>query len=209
MKSPLLLSLFAVSALVAAETNPQADTAEKIEKHKLGSEDAAEKQDTLAGDVQQLRIEQTQPKVVKLLAEVETLMDEASGNLIDYNTGGETLSAQTEIIEKIFEAAKNKQSQGKGESKGSEGMMQMMERMMGKNSEGDEKKEGDKPGKKPGDQPGEGSKGESDTANSINSGVASGTKSEERRVPKAAGTSSAEFPEEFRGALDAYNRATK
>jgi hypothetical protein len=138
-----------------------------------------------------------------LLDEVETIMDEASENLLDANTGGDTIAAQTEVIEKIFEAAKKKQQQGQGQGQGAQGMMEMMKRMMGEGSEGDEKKPGNKPGNKPGD----GMKGESDTANSANGGSGAGDKAEERRIPKASGVAGQEFPEEFRKALDAYNRA--
>jgi hypothetical protein len=203
MKIQALLSLVTLSALYAEEVSPKADTAATLQKHQAGSEVEAEKQDNLAGDVQQLRKEQTQEKVVQLLGEVETLMDESSGNLIEYKTDGETLSAQNEIIEKIFEAAKNKKCNGN--CKSSSGMMEMMERMMGKNSEGDEKK----PGKKPGDKPGEGMTGESDTANTPNGGIANGEKAIERRIPKASGQDTAGFPEEFQSALDAYNRSAK
>ena len=166
------------------------------------------KQDDLAGDVQQLRIEQTNPEVIALLDEVEVIMDEASENLLDANTGGETIAAQTEVIEKIFEAAKKKQQQGQGEGKpqqgeGAQGMMEMMKRMMGEGAEGDEKK----PGQKPGCKPGDGQTGDSDTANSAVNGNGDGEKSQERRVPKASGATGQDFPEEFRKALDAYNRA--
>lgn len=203
MKSHIILSLLAVPALFAEEAKPKVDTAAALEKHQAGSAATAEKQDNLAGDVQQLRKEQTQEKVVQLLGQVETLMDEASGNLLESNTGGDTMSAQTEVIEKIFEAAKKKKCDGNCES--AQGMMEMMERMMGKNAEGDEKK----PGKKPGQKPGEGMTGESDSANTANGGIATGEKAIERRVPKSSGQATAEFPEEFQSALDAYNRSTK
>jgi len=203
MKSHIILSLIAIPALFAQEAKPEIDTAATLEKHQAGSEVEAEKQDNLAGDVQQLRKEQTQEKVVQLLGEVEALMDESSGNLMEYKTDGETLSAQNEIIEKIFEAAKKKKCNGN--CKSSSGMMEMMERMMGKNSEGDEKK----PGKKPGDKPGEGMTGDSDSANTANGGLANGENAIERRIPKASGLDTPGFPEEFQSALDAYNRSTK
>jgi hypothetical protein len=203
MKFHIILSLIAIPSLFAGEAKPQVDTAAIVEKHQKGSERTAENQDNLAGDVQQLCKEQTQDEVVKLLGEVETLMDESSGNLMEYKTDGETLSAQNEIIEKIFEAAKSKKCNG--DCKGSKGMMEMMERMMGKNAEGDEKKLGKKPGEKPGD----GMTGDSDSANTANTGLANGENDMERRVPKASGQATPGFPEEFQSALDAYNRSTK
>ena len=58
-------------------------------------------------------------------------MDEVVENLAEADTGGKTLAAQTEIIEKIHAAAKERQQQsGQGKSGGA--MMDMMERMMGK-----------------------------------------------------------------------------
>ncbi|MFM2171695.1 MAG: hypothetical protein RI957_1924 [Verrucomicrobiota bacterium] len=196
--------MLAVCGLVCAQETPKKDTAAILSEHFQGSKKTSGQQDELAADVQQLRIEQTNPKVITLLDEVETIMDEASENLDDANTGGETIAAQTEVIEKIFEAAKQKQQgQGQGQSQGAQGMMEMMKRMMGQGAEGDEKKPGNQPGNKPGD----GQKGDSDTANSANQGKGNGDKAEERRVPKASGANAQEFPEEFRKALDAYNRA--
>lgn len=181
------------------------DTAIVLKEHQDGAKKVSVKQDDLAGDLQQLRIEQTNEDVIKLLREVEKMMDEASENLLDANTGGDTIAAQTEVIEKIFEAAKKKQSQSQSEGQGqsAEGMMEMMKRMMGEGAEGDEKQKGDKPGDKGGD----GQKGASDTTNDNLSSKGTGEKSEQRRVPKASGVAGQDFPEEYRKALDAYNRA--
>lgn len=203
MKAPLILLSLLGIGLIAAEEPAKKDTAAILSEHQQGSTKTSVKQDELAADVQQLRIEQTNPEVIKLLDEVETIMDEASENLLDANTGGDTIAAQTEVIEKIFEAAKKKQQQQQGQGQGAQGMMEMMKRMMGEGSEGDEKK----PGNKPGNKPGEGMKGESDTGNTANNGSGNGEKAEERRIPKASGVAGQEFPEEFRKALDAYNRA--
>jgi len=81
-------------------------------------------------------------------------------------------------------------------------MMYMMEKMW---QQGEGKEPGKKEGKKPGDKGGEGMTGDSDTANE-GSGGGGDAKSEQRRVPKAAGSGGAPLPEEFRKALDAYNR---
>ena len=201
LASAFIFSLCPAMAQVApAGKPPKVDTAEILSKHLKGAEGVADKQDQLAADVQQLKIEQTNGEVIKLLDEVEFMMDDATEMLLDAETGGETIAAQTEVIEKIFEAAKKKQG---GEGQGAQGMMEMMKRMMGEGAEGDEKK----PGNKPGDKPGDGQKGESDTANTANNGASSGEKAEERRVPKASGLTDQSFPEEYRKALDAYNRA--
>jgi hypothetical protein len=171
-------------------------------KHAEGSEQLGSEQDELSADVQQLVIEQTNPKVIELLADVEDIMDEATDRLLEADTGGETIAAQTEIIEKIYQAAKQKQSEGGGGQSGG-AMMDMLEKMMGKGSQGEgQGKEGEKG---EGQTGGKGQEGESDTGNEANGGVAGG-KVEPRSVPKAAGSAGTTMPEEFRKALDAYNR---
>ncbi len=186
--------------LTAAETLD-----EKKLKHQQGSELVADRQDELSADVQQLTIEQTVPQVIQLLGEVEEIMDEATDRLSEQDTGGETIAAQTEVIEKIHAAAKEKQKQeGSGKSGGA--MMDMMERMMGKKPEGEG--EGEGKGEQPGEQGGQGQTGLSDTANDRTGGQ-SGGKTEARRVPKAGGNTGTALPEEFRKALDAYNRGAE
>jgi hypothetical protein len=179
--------------------------ADKDEKHKTQAEELAEEQDNLSADVQQLVIEQTHPKVIELLGEVEDIMDEVVELLAEADTGGKTLAAQTEIIEKIHAAAKERQQQqGSGES--GSAMMDMMERMMGKKpGEGEHKGKGEGEGGEPGDEAGQGNGGLSDAGNEASGGNATGT-GEIRRVPKASGTAGADIPEEFRKAFDAYNR---
>ena len=124
--SAAILTLTPIIAI--AEDQPQ--DGEKKD-HREAASQVADRQDELAADVQQLTIEQTVPKVIELLTEVEKIMDEATDNLSAAETGGNTLAAQTEVIEKIHEAAKEKQKQ-KGSGKSGGAMMEMMERMMGK-----------------------------------------------------------------------------
>jgi hypothetical protein len=178
---------------------------DEVAKHREGANKVADKQDELAADVQQLVIEQTVPQVIELLHEVEKIMDEATDQLAESHTGGETIAAQTEIIEKIHAAAKEKQKQQGGGQSGS-AMMDMMERMMGKTSEGDQKGKG-KDGK-PNDEGSQGMTGLSDAANDNVAGEAGG-KSEARRIPKAGGGAGVALPEEFRKVLDAYNRGAE
>lgn len=91
---------------------PPADKEAKLAKHKDGSSQLAGDQDELSADVQELIEEQTAENVIKLLEEVEEIMAEVTGSLDESKTGGPTLAAETEIIEKIFEAAKKRQSGG-------------------------------------------------------------------------------------------------
>lgn len=203
MKAHFYLSflLIASPSLRAEEAE---DPADMLKRHVEGSEKLADEQDELSADVQQLVIEQTVQQVIDLLTEVEGIMDETTDYLVETETGGATIAAQTEIIEKIHQAAKARQQQGGGgEAEGA--MMDMMERMMGK-KEGEGEGEG-KDGKsdKPGDQAGQGQSGDSDAANDADGG-ASGGKIEERTVPKATGTAGKSLPREFQDALDAYNR---
>lgn len=77
-------------------------------KHEVGSQKLAVEQDELSADVQELIDEQTSEKVIKLLEEVESFMGEVTDSLDESETGGETIAAETHIIEKIFEAAKER-----------------------------------------------------------------------------------------------------
>lgn len=198
----ILLGAVAVSSSFAEE--PKVD-AGILEKHREGSEKVADRQDELSADVQQLIIEQTIPEVIELFGEVERIMDETTDRLAESHTDGETIAAQTEIIEKINAAAKERQKQqGGGKSGGA--MMDMMERMMGKEPGG--KKEGGEKEGEAGEQGGKGQTGESDAEND-NDIAAGETNVEERRVPKASGTAGTAIPEEFRKALDAYNRGAE
>lgn len=195
-----VITIFATLYSANAEQEAM-DKKGMLEKHAKGSERLADEQDELSADVQQLVIEQTAPQVIELLTEVEGIMDETTDYLADRDTGGRTIAAQTEIIEKIHQAAKAKQAQS-GAGEAGSAMMDMMERMMGKSpGEG----EGEGKGDKPGDKPGQGQTGESDAENSANGGSGDGM-TEERRVPKAAGTAGKSMPSEFQKALDAYNR---
>ena len=192
--------LMLIPGIVRADDKPL-DPA--VAKHQEGSARVADQQDELAADVQQLTIEQTVPQVIELLNQVTQIMDEATDKLSEYDTGGTTLAAQTEVIEKIHAAAKEKQKQhGSGQS--GSAMMDMMERMMGKKPDGPGKgKDG-----KPSDTGSNGMTGLSDEANGATEGQSS-EKSEARRVPKAGGSAGRALPEEFRKALDAYNRGVE
>ncbi|HJM63528.1 MAG: hypothetical protein QF405_12325 [Roseibacillus sp.] len=85
-----------------------------VTKHREGSQNLAGEQDELSADVQDLIEEQTNEKVIALLEEVEEIMAEVIGSLDEPNTSGTTIAAETEIIEKIFEAAKQRAQQNGG-----------------------------------------------------------------------------------------------
>jgi hypothetical protein len=206
MKFPIIQA--AAFTLVASLASAEDSALEAARvKHKEGAAKIADAQDELSADVQQLTIEQTVPKVIELLTEVEEIMDEATDRLAEADTSGLTIAAQTEIIEKIHAAAKEKQKQ-EGSGQSGSAMMDMMERMMGKSPDGEQPGEGKgKDGS--GEEGGEGSTGLSDAANEAGGGSVSGGNPEVRRVPKAAGAAGRVLPEEFRKALDAYNRGAE
>lgn len=204
MKAPL--AIFSLCALASLATAEEKDApGDSHARHKEGSEKVAEEQDELSADVGQLVLEQTAPKVIELLGKVEDIMDEATGKLAEADTGADTIAAQTEIIELIHAAAKERQSESQGQAGGA--MMDMMERMMGKEP-------GGQPQPKPGDKESDNKKGgggitgDSNTAGEGVEGSAEGNR-EIRRIPKAAGSAKAEIPEEFRKAFDAYNRGAE
>jgi hypothetical protein len=194
--------LAAVAAVPCIAGEPAGE--EPVERHRDGSTKLAVEQDELSADVQQLILEQTIDEVIRLLEEVEFAMDDATDNLELADTGGETIAAQTDVIEKIYEAAKARQSNSSGDSESSGAMMDMLERMMGRTPDADQQAENGKPR----DTGGQGVTGDSDTGNEQVDGSAVG-KVEERRVPKASGKAGREVPEEFREALDAFNRGSE
>jgi hypothetical protein len=195
-----LLSLLLILPIGVLHVYAQDEESDPVDAHIAGSEKLATAQDELAADVQQLGIEQTVPMVIQLLRECEQIMGDATQRLGNADTGGETIAAQTEVIEKILAAAKERQKQGQGSQAGS-AMMDMLERMAGK-----EPGQGEGKGDQPGDQAGEGKTGLSDAANTGEGGANQGEAVEERRIPKAAGTAGKGLPGEFQQALDAYNR---
>jgi hypothetical protein len=96
---------------------PEAVTEEQktaAAKHGEGSQNLAVEQDELSADVVDLIEEQTDEKVIGLLEQVEEIMAEVTDSLDQTNTSGGTIAAETEIIEKIFEAAQQRAQQNGG-----------------------------------------------------------------------------------------------
>lgn len=92
----------------------QEEISKALEKHGTGAKKLSTEQDELSADVQDLIDEQTDPEIIKLLREIEVVMADATDLLEQKNTGGSTIATETEVIEKIFEAAKKKQQKGGG-----------------------------------------------------------------------------------------------
>jgi len=118
MKATLITALASAGLLATGFADPvkenstkqptEADKAKALLEHQEGSEKVSIDQDKQTANAQELLLEQTNPKVIALLTEVETLMAKATDELEDGNTSGDTIAMQTEIIEKIYEAAKEK-----------------------------------------------------------------------------------------------------
>jgi len=203
MNWPILFICLLLVVVRARSEEVPIDTA--VSKHHEGASQVADRQDELSADVQQLKIEQTVPQVIELFNKVEKIMDEATDQLASGETGGGTIATQTEVIEMIHAAAKEKQKQqGSGQSGGA--MMDMMERMMGKPPDADKDSKGKGAGSS--NQGGEGDKGAAEVMGTP-SADPTGGKSEARRVPKASGNAGHELPNEFQKMLDAYNRGAE
>ena len=202
-----------IGSLHAQEPQPQAPF--DLEQHAERAETLAYEQDDLAADVQDIIDEQTDPKLIELLRETEIIIADATDLLEDSNTGGQTIATQTEVIEKIFDAAKQKQqSQGSGEGKqgNMSSMLEMMENMMnGGKDEGAGKGEGE--GESEGQGEGAGSNGGGGSGGGNGSGQAqnpdSTPENDNRRVPKSAGNTGKSIPKEFQKAMDAYNKGVQ
>lgn len=171
------------------------------------TEELTEKQDDLSGDVQELIEIQTQEGVIKKLEEMESIMVEATLNLLEGKTDGETLAIQTEIIEKAYEAAKEKQKSKSSQSDTDKALMDMLKKMMGvdeKESKGapdpNKKQEGNKAGE---GQKGDGSPKASEEAAQNSSELPLGSR---RTVPSAAPTTGELLPSEFQDLIDEYNQ---
>ena len=115
MKQTILPTLIVIGLFSSAYADPakaakptENAKVEALKNHAEKSDALADKQDSLSADVQELIDEQTNAKVIELLTAVEMLMAETTERLEDQETGGETIAIETEIVEKIYEAAKQK-----------------------------------------------------------------------------------------------------
>jgi hypothetical protein len=124
MKHTIITILGTALAIPATLANPADEKAkapltqqkitEGIEKHGTGATLLSTEQDELSADVQDLIDEQTNPEIVELLRQIEVVMGEATDRLEQKHTDGTTIAIETEVIEKIFEAAKKKQQKQGG-----------------------------------------------------------------------------------------------
>ena len=184
-------------------------------KHKETASKLAVQQDELQADTSDLILGETNEEVVERLKKCRHAMNDAVDLLEVYNTGGQTLAAQSDVIELIYQAAKAKMTGADGQPKpGGRALMDMLRQLLGmdhdaqsaEQQEGDEKgQEGSQKGS--GNNSGRGTNGKSNMASSQDKGVSNpDTAVETRSVPKSTGMSADDMPSEFRKALDAYNK---
>lgn len=190
-------------------------TPEYSAKHKEMASKLAGQQDELQADTSDLIMGETNEEVVELLKKCRHAMNDAVDLLEVYHTGGQTLAAQSEVIELIYQAAKAKMTNAGGEPKpGGEALMDMLRQLLGMDSDSQamaqQEGEGEGQGgsqKGKGTTPGHGADGKSNMLSAQEKGVSNpDMAAESRSVPKSTGMSAEDMPAEFRKALDAYNK---
>ena len=104
--------LLYTSAMILALSLPcaaaPAPAPEYSAKHRETASKLAVQQDELQADTSDLILGETNEEVVDLLKKCRHAMNDAVDLLEVYNTGGQTLAAQSDVIELIYQAAKAK-----------------------------------------------------------------------------------------------------
>lgn len=168
------------------------------------SDELITNQDTLSAEIQELIELQTQEGVVQKLEETEGSMIEATLRLLEGDTSDATIAIQTEIIEKAYEAAKEKQKSQSSSSDTVQALMDSIEKMLGKESQqpskSSDKKEKDK------SSGGSGQEGDGNGADRKPNDITYESPSTSTRtVPSASPTTGQLLPPEFQELIDDYN----
>lgn len=203
--------------LILALSLPCAAAPEYSAKHKETASKLAGQQDELQADTSDLILGETNGEVVELLKKCRHAMNDAVDLLEVYNTGGQTLAAQSDVIELIYQAAKAKMTGAGGQPKpGGQALMDMLRQLLGMDSDSQaaEEQEGEGEGegrsgsqRGKGNSSGHGADGKSNMASTQEKGVSNpDMATETRSVPKSTGMSADDMPSEFRKALEAYNK---
>ena len=82
-------------------------------KHKETASKLAVQQDELQADTSDLILGETNEEVVELLKKCRHAMNDAVDLLEVYNTGGQTLAAQSDVIELIYQADQGQDGPGR------------------------------------------------------------------------------------------------
>lgn len=213
--------------LAAAPVLCPGETATVVEidqKTEAAIRQLSREQDELQADLSDIISDQTEEKVIELLKKCRISMNDSIDLLEINRTDSETLAAQSDVIERIYQAAKQKYEGGEGGKKGSEGVMSMLRRMLGMESpaeqsrtgglelheqdengnEGEAAAERSGSGQKPGDGGQSGQGGASSREGEPDPADLRGR--ETRTVPRSSGVGPADMPEEFRETLESYNQ---
>ncbi len=174
-------------------------------------------QDELQADLNDIISAQTTQEGSTLFNQCLDAMYESIDYLEEKETGPKTLAAQSDVIERIYQAVKVKYEK-ECNGAAAAGIMEMLRRMLGMEqppSASQQPKQG---------QPGEGQPGNQGQPGGTTPGMGSGhgegafadgnhvgtsdpnANTEERTVPRAAGVGPSDMPEEFRKLLESYNK---
>ena len=166
----------------------------------------ATRQDELSAIIQDLSWKWTNKEIAKFLEEVDFALLDARDALDNEELGGDTIAAQNDAIEKIYQAAKKNQQSSGSQSDSLGAMMDQLDYMTGKKSSKSGK---GKPGKEgeDGDQPGQGGGSGSEDDGIAQGGRAEKEMLENRTIPKAAGRTPTSIPSEFREGMEALRES--
>ncbi len=152
-------------------------------------------QNALAKQIQDIVQSPICSSVREVLQQVEVAMDDASKLLNKPQTDGETIAAETEVIE-LLSASCSGMGGGSGNGSGA-GMMAMLQQMFGLGAGSGQSGGGSTQG------------GWTDRANAPVTSSTTGDRSENRSVEKAGGHDASKLPAEFRDALESYFEAVE
>lgn len=163
-----------------------------------GVQETTDQQDELSADLQELIQQETNQKVIEFLSQAEELMSQSTDLLESQTTGQSSIVINNEVIERLYNAAKQK-SQSPGQSKEqNDALMQMMQRMM--EEAFDDKEAQGNAQQSSGD--GEGANGSS--TQTLGNATSENTK--QRRISRKSGTILKNIPREFQEIIESYNR---
>ncbi len=166
----------------------------------------AERQDELSAIIQDLSWKWANKEIVKFLEDVDFALLDARDALDNQELGGDTIAAQNDAIEKIYQAAKKNQQDSGSQSDSLGAMMDQLDYMTGKKSSKSGK---GKPGKEGegGDQPGQGGGTGAEDDGIAQGGGADKSMLEHRTIPKATGRAPSSIPSEFREGMEALRES--
>jgi hypothetical protein len=160
----------------------------KVYREKTGK--VAEQQSNLYAMLKDVQAKTKCPKVKQLLQDAGKAMKDAETMLKKPKTDLETLSAETEVIERLS-GAFQKSCQDSKSQQGSQ-MMAMLQQMMMQGKEGS--------------KPGQGKGGLSDDPNKRFTGPDFKKHDSERSVDHTGGSTTVKLPEEYKSAIEAFYR---